>query len=49
MVAGLVNASAVGMAAAAAGPPVTVVACGERWEETQTLRPCLEGELGAGP
>jgi len=32
MVAGLVNASAVGMAAAAAGPPVTVVACGERWE-----------------
>lgn len=47
----LVNASAAGRAAARlqgqTGPPISVVACGERWEG-ETLRPSLEEELGAG-
>lgn len=51
LVGGLVNARAVAGAAAAlqqqTGRPITVVACGERWEN-DSLRPALEDELGAG-
>jgi 2-phosphosulfolactate phosphatase len=51
LVGGLVNAAAVAGAAARlqaeTGRPITVVACGERWEDGG-LRPSLEDELGAG-
>lgn len=50
---GLVNATAVARAAERVqretGRPITVVACGERWEDgARGLRPALEDELGAG-
>ncbi len=52
LVGGVVNASSVATAALglhhALGLPVTVVACGERWDGDGSLRPCLEDELGAG-
>jgi 2-phosphosulfolactate phosphatase len=41
------NAAAVGAWAGAAGGPVTVIACGERWPDG-SLRPSLEDLLGAG-
>jgi 2-phosphosulfolactate phosphatase len=51
LVGGLMNASAVGRAAAAlhaqTGRPITVIGCGERWDDG-SLRPALEDELGAG-
>lgn len=51
LVGGLMNATAVAGAAARlhaqAGRPITVVACGERWDDG-SLRPALEDELGAG-
>jgi 2-phosphosulfolactate phosphatase len=51
LVGGLMNASAVGRAAAGlhaqTGRPITVIGCGERWDDG-SLRPALEDELGAG-
>lgn len=41
------NAAAVGAWAAAAGAPITVIACGEKWPDG-ALRPALEDLLGAG-
>ncbi|HSZ38832.1 MAG TPA: 2-phosphosulfolactate phosphatase [Trebonia sp.] len=41
------NAGAVGTWAGAAGGPVTVIACGEKWPDG-SLRPSLEDLLGAG-
>lgn len=41
------NAPAVARAASAART-LTVIACGERWEDEASLRPCLEDLLGAG-
>ena len=52
VVGGLINASAVVAATVERhwrlGAAVSVVACGERWVGSDTLRPCLEDELGAG-
>jgi 2-phosphosulfolactate phosphatase len=50
---GLINATAVARAAEQVqretGRPITVIACGERWEDgARGLRPALEDELGAG-
>ena len=44
------NAHAVATTARALadGRPITVIACGERWEDGQALRPCIEDHLGAG-
>jgi 2-phosphosulfolactate phosphatase len=43
------NASAVAAAAWAVGPPVVVIAAGERWHDrTGPLRPAVEDLLGAG-
>ena len=42
------NASAVARAAGAASGALTVIACGERWEDETSLRPCVEDLLGAG-
>jgi 2-phosphosulfolactate phosphatase len=42
------NASAVAAAALAIGPPIAIIAAGERWRSTGTLRPSLEDMLGAG-
>jgi 2-phosphosulfolactate phosphatase len=51
LVGGLMNASAVGKAAAGlhaqTGRPISVIGCGERWDDG-SLRPALEDELGAG-
>jgi len=47
LVGALVNAAATAGAARRAGLPVTVVACGERWEDG-SLRVALEDYLGAG-
>ena len=42
------NASAVAAAALAIGPPIAVIAAGERWKTTEGLRPCFEDMVGAG-
>jgi 2-phosphosulfolactate phosphatase len=42
------NASAVAAAALAIGPPIAVIAAGERWKTTEGLRPCFEDLVGAG-
>jgi 2-phosphosulfolactate phosphatase len=42
------NASAVAAWAAAQRGSVTVLACGERWEDDDSLRPAIEDLLGAG-
>lgn len=47
LVGSLLNAGAVARAAAAAGPPVTVLACGERYADG-SMRVALEDYLGAG-
>jgi 2-phosphosulfolactate phosphatase len=45
---GLRNAEAVARYAQTQGEVVTVIACGERWEQGHALRPALEDLLGAG-
>ncbi len=47
IVAGLVNADAAARHAGAGGTTITVLACGERWQD-DTLRVSLEDYLGAG-
>ena len=42
------NASAVAAAALAIGPPIAVIAAGERWRSTGALRPSFEDMVGAG-
>ena len=42
------NANAVAAAALAIGPPIAVVAAGERWRSDGSLRPSFEDMLGAG-
>ncbi|MDP8241014.1 MAG: 2-phosphosulfolactate phosphatase [Candidatus Hatepunaea meridiana] len=42
------NAMAVAKAAMAFGPQVSIIACGERWKEDDSLRPAYEDLLGAG-
>ena len=42
------NARAVAIAARACGPHISVIACGERWIEDNSLRPAYEDLLGAG-
>jgi len=42
------NASAVAQAASGYGARVSVIACGERWKEDGSLRPCFEDMIGAG-
>ena len=42
------NAKAVAKAAMVCGPLVSVIACGERWKEDDSLRPAYEDLLGAG-
>jgi 2-phosphosulfolactate phosphatase len=42
------NASAIAAAALAVGPPIAVIAAGERWKSTGTLRPSFEDMIGAG-
>lgn len=42
------NASAIAAAALAIGPPIAVIAAGERWKTTERLRPCFEDMIGAG-
>lgn len=42
------NATATAQAAQAKGERVSVIAAGERWEDDDSLRPCLEDWVGAG-
>ena len=42
------NATVTAQAAKHLGERIGVVACGERWPENDSLRPCLEDWLGAG-
>jgi 2-phosphosulfolactate phosphatase len=42
------NYKAVAQCAQRQGKTITVIACGERWEQDQSLRPSLEDWLGAG-
>lgn len=42
------NAEAVAAAASAIGPPITVIAAGERWRSDGAMRPSFEDMLGAG-
>jgi len=42
------NAEAVAAAALAIGPPITVIAAGERWKSDGGLRPSFEDMVGAG-
>ncbi|HXW84107.1 MAG TPA: 2-phosphosulfolactate phosphatase [Candidatus Binataceae bacterium] len=42
------NAGAVARAALAIGGPIAVIAAGERWRRSRTLRPSLEDLVGAG-
>ncbi len=42
------NANAVAAAAVAIGPPVAVIAAGERWRRDGSIRPSFEDMLGAG-
>ncbi|MBA3027857.1 MAG: hypothetical protein FP816_03465 [Desulfobacteraceae bacterium] len=42
------NAKTVARAAQARGPRISVIACGERWHDDQSLRPAYEDLLGAG-
>jgi 2-phosphosulfolactate phosphatase len=42
------NAAAVAERARELGSTVAVIACGERWKSTSTLRPALEDLIGAG-
>ena len=42
------NASAVGKVALAIGPPIAVIAAGERWRIDGSLRPSFEDMVGAG-
>jgi 2-phosphosulfolactate phosphatase len=42
------NATAVAAAVLASGPPIAVIAAGERWKLTGAMRPSLEDMLGAG-
>jgi len=42
------NSKAVARAAALCGPKIGVIPAGERWEESDSLRPALEDLVGAG-
>ncbi len=42
------NAKAVAKAAQTYGPKISVIACGERWKEDDSLRPAIEDWIGAG-
>ncbi|HUY27419.1 MAG TPA: 2-phosphosulfolactate phosphatase [Candidatus Binataceae bacterium] len=42
------NASAVARAALAIGAPIAIIAAGERWSASDTLRPAFEDLVGAG-
>jgi len=42
------NANAVAAAALAIGPPIAIIAAGERWRRDGWLRPSFEDQLGAG-
>lgn len=42
------NASSVAKAAGKLGKRIAVIPAGEKWEETGSLRPCLEDLIGAG-
>jgi 2-phosphosulfolactate phosphatase len=42
------NAAAVAAAARRAGAPICVIAAGEKWEDSDTLRPAFEDLVGAG-
>ncbi len=42
------NATAVSRKAAGVGTTIAIIACGERWKESLTLRPALEDLIGAG-
>ena len=42
------NANAVAAAALAIGPPIAIIAAGERWRRDGAVRPSFEDQLGAG-
>ena len=42
------NAEAVAAAALAVGPPIAIIAAGERWKSDGALRPSFEDLVGAG-
>jgi 2-phosphosulfolactate phosphatase len=42
------NAQAVAQAALSCGPRIAVIACGERWQADNSLRPAFEDLMGAG-